>query len=512
MRISGQKTDDSPVLFGQRRRHRFELRRPFETRCPRIGHPPPPIHHRPRVRAGARLQRLPLGLHRAPLSLVVLSLSRTCRPIPSASFITTPWSTPCSPRSRRRPRPRGTYRVTQRHLQPSAFLELRELSFGVGAGCVLTLAAAAFLHVSFGTAEAPATQLVMAVIVTILVISFGRILLRYFLRASTSTRVLVVGTGTLAERIKMSVRQDPGMTLVGRAVDDDVVDAERRGPSRRSVRAVPAPGRAPHPRHGQRPLLSRRPSTRTASCRTLCTSPWCPRYYELISWRSRLTDLGGMPFLEIARPHLSVWDRFMKRAFDVCMSSFVLVVTSPLLVAVAIGVKLSSPGPVFFRQVRLGRHQQPFTVTKFRSMTVGDHSELAPGDASDDAPEDHARPLHEARGKLDESARITPIGAFLRKTGIDEIPQFINVFKGDMSVVGPRPFVPKESTVDGWATRRFEVRPGITGLWQVSGRNDLSRNDLVQLDYLYVASWSLWWDLKIMWETPRTMARGTGAY
>jgi lipopolysaccharide/colanic/teichoic acid biosynthesis glycosyltransferase len=120
--------------------------------------------------------------------------------------------------------------------------------------------------------------------------------------------------------------------------------------------------------------------------------------------------------------------------------------------------------------------------------------------------------LHEVRGKKDESWRITRFGAFLRRTGIDEIPQFINVFKGDMSVVGPRPFIPSESRVEGWAVRRFEVRPGITGLWQVSGRNDLTRNDLVQLDYLYVASWSLWWDLKIMFETPKTMARGTGAY
>jgi lipopolysaccharide/colanic/teichoic acid biosynthesis glycosyltransferase len=175
-------------------------------------------------------------------------------------------------------------------------------------------------------------------------------------------------------------------------------------------------------------------------------------------------------------------------------------------------VKLTSPGPVFFRQVRLGRQQQPFTVTKFRSMTMAGASESAAADMAESATEDHDRPLHEVRRKLDETARITSFGAFLRKSGIDEIPQLINVFKGDMSVVGPRPFVPEESMIQGWATRRFEVRPGITGLWQVSGRNDLSGNDLVQLDYLYVASWSLWWDLKIIWETPRTMARGTGAY
>ena len=201
----------------------------------------------------------------------------------------------------------------------------------------------------------------------------------------------------------------------------------------------------------------------------------------------------------------------MKRAFDLCISSAMLLVTSPLLLLVALGVKLSSPGPVFFHQVRMGRDAEPFTVIKFRSMTTD--TAVVPAFAPEDPPlRDLDRPLHELRRKTEEMSRITRFGAFLRRTGIDEIPQFINVFKGDMSVVGPRPFVPSESNVEGWATRRFEVRPGITGLWQVSGRNDLTRSDLVQLDYLYVASWSLWWDLKIMFETPKTMARGIGAY
>ena len=168
-----------------------------------------------------------------------------------------------------------------------------------------------------------------------------------------------------------------------------------------------------------------------------------PRYYELISWRSRLTDLSGMPFLEIAQPHLSTWDQFMKRAFDLCISSAVLLVTSPLLLVVAVGVKLSSPGPVFFRQVRLGRHAEPFTVTKFRSMTTGtEPSRARVGDAAAEATTPTC-PLHELRKKKDESGRITRFGAFLRRTGIDEIPQFINVFKGDMSVVGPAPVHPE---------------------------------------------------------------------
>ena len=403
----------------------------------------------------------------------------------------------------------GTYRVAHRRLQPSAFLELRELSFGVGCGCVLALAIGSFLHGAFGTPEPYVTQLVMAVIVAIGVITVGRVVLRFFLRTLTTTRVLVVGSGLTADRIMLSVRQDPAMTLVGRAVDGDTVDAGAIG----RVTDLPELCRQ---LDVHRILVAANEQFSTGSLdiyRRLQDSvhiAMVPRYFELISWRSRLMDLSGTPLLEIAQPHLSVWDRFMKRAFDLCMSSAVLLAVSPLLLVVAIGVKLSSPGPVFFRQVRLGRSAEPIRVIKFRSMTTG--TEAAP--AADAVPEkdDHDVPLHELRNKDEETGRITHFGAFLRRTGIDEIPQFINVFKGDMSIVGPRPFIPSQSNVEGWATRRFEVRPGITGLWQVSGRNDLTRNDLVQLDYLYVASWSLWWDLKIMFETPMTMVRGTGAY
>jgi len=402
----------------------------------------------------------------------------------------------------------GVYRVAHRRLQPSAFLEMRELSFGVGCGCVLALALGALLHALFGITEPSATQLVAAVIVTIAIVTLGRMVVRYLLHALTTTRVLVVGSGTTADRIMLSVRQDPGMTLVGRAVDGDAIDSGAIG----RVADLPELCRQ---LDVHRILVTGRTFSADAldTYRALQDSvhiAMVPRYFELISWRSRLTDLAGMPFLEIARPHLSPWDRFMKRAFDICISVAVLFFTSPLLLVVALGVKLSSPGPVFFRQVRIGRNVLPFTVIKFRSMTTGTEP---PRSVDSEAREGHiAVALHELRNKKDETVRITRFGAFLRRTGIDEIPQFINVFKGDMSVVGPRPFIPSESNVEGWATRRFEVRPGITGLWQVSGRNDLTRSDLVQLDYLYVASWSLGWDLKIMCETPKTMARGTGAY
>jgi exopolysaccharide biosynthesis polyprenyl glycosylphosphotransferase len=403
----------------------------------------------------------------------------------------------------------GMYRMTHRPLQPSAFLEIRELSFGLGSACVLALGVGAFLHSTFGADEPIATQLVMEVIVGVAVISVGRMVLRFFLGTLTTTRVLVVGSGNLTDRIMTSVGQDKNMTLIGRATDLDEYDPSAIG------RVADLP-RLCTELDVHRLLVASSDAVTPESLNTFrqlqesVHIAMVPRYYEIVSWRSRLTDLSGLPFLEIARPHLSVWDQFMKRLFDIAMSSFFLLITAPLFLVVAIGVKLSSPGPVFFTQTRLGRGKVPFKVTKFRSMTVERDAEDRYPQVRDE--EDEHRPLHELHGKSDETFRITRFGSLLRRTGIDEIPQFLNVFKGDMSVVGPRPFIPEESGVAGWGTRRFDVRPGITGLWQVSGRNDLSRSDLVQLDYLYVASWSLWWDLKIMWETPKTMARGTGAY
>ena len=353
----------------------------------------------------------------------------------------------------------------------------------------------------------------MAVIVTIAVITLGRIVLRYFLHTLTTTRVLVVGAGTMADRIMLSVRQDPGMTLVGRAVDGDMVDAGAIG------RVTDLPELCQQ-LDVHRILVAASDRFSNESMDTyrqlqeFVHIAMVPSYYELISWRSRLTDLSGMPFLEIAQPHLSPWDRFMKRVFDLCVSSVILLLTSPLLLvgrrrrqAQLPGPGVLPPGPPGPRRAALYGDQVPLHDDRHRGRPTP--WSLCPAPT---APSTPTVPSTSCTSKKDENGRITRFGAFLRRTGIDEIPQFINVFKGDMSVVGPRPFIPSESHVQGWATRRFEVRPGITGLWQVSGRNDLTRNDLVQLDYLYVASWSLWWDLKIMFETPKTMARGAGAY
>ena len=376
----------------------------------------------------------------------------------------------------------------------------------------------------FGTSEPNATQLVAAVIVTIVIITIGRMVLRYFLHALTTTRVLVVGAGTTVDRIMLSVRQDAGMTLVGRVVDGDTRRLRRRHrPGRPICPNLPRAGRPPDP--GRRPEDEFSAETldiyRQLQDRAHRHGP---RYYELISWRSRLTDLSGMPFLEIAQPHLSAWDKFMKRTFDIVISSAVLLLTSPLLLVVAIGVKLSSPGPVFFRQIRLGRDSQPFTVTKFRSMTVGrrrGRPDASPPDGADSSargdhvPEDESdsgRSTSSARQVGARPARITRFGAFLRRTGIDEIPQFINVFKGDMSVVGPRPFIPRSPA---WTAGLPAASTSVPAS-PACGRCPVATTSPAATSSNSTTStwpsWSLWWDLKIMFETPKTMARGTGAY
>ena len=270
----------------------------------------------------------------------------------------------------------GVYRSTSRRLQASAFMEMRELTFGVGCGCVLALAIGALLHGFSGLAEPSATQLVAAVIVGVIVISIGRMFLRYFVHALTTTRVLVIGAGTAVDRMMLSVGQDPGMTLVGRVIDSDM-------PLNGALGRVEDLPRICEELDVHRILVAASGQFTPEALdvyRALSETvhiAMVPRYYELISWRSRLSDLSGMPFLEIAQPHLSTWDQLMKRIFDLFVSGLILILTSPLLLVVAIGVKLSSPGPVFFRQTRLGRHGQPFTVNKFRTMTVEPDGGLA---------------------------------------------------------------------------------------------------------------------------------------
>jgi lipopolysaccharide/colanic/teichoic acid biosynthesis glycosyltransferase len=204
---------------------------------------------------------------------------------------------------------------------------------------------------------------------------------------------------------------------------------------------------------------------------------------------------------------------FGKRLVDVVLSALALIVLSPLFLLIALVVKLDSKGPVFFRQKRIGQFAKQFTFLKFRSMRVANQSKIH---------EQYVRELITGRlrkpengvFKIQNDPRVTTVGKFLRKTSLDEIPQFWNVLVGDMSLVGPRPPLPYEVAVyDIWHRRRLlEAKPGITGLWQVTGRSRTCFDDMVRLDLCYTQSSCLWLDLKILLQTPRAVVAGDGAY
>ncbi len=214
---------------------------------------------------------------------------------------------------------------------------------------------------------------------------------------------------------------------------------------------------------------------------------------------------------------ISFW---VKRAIDVTGGLLGLVILSPLFFSIALAIKLTSKGPVFFRQERVGQGGGKFTFLKFRTMLADcdptSHKEfvtkfIAEGNGNGNKGGNNGgRVVY----KIENDLRVTPVGKFLRKTSLDELPQFINVLKGEMSLVGPRPPILYEcEKYDIWHRRRLvEVRPGITGLWQVEGRSKSAFNDMVRLDLKYVNEWSLWLDTKILLKTLRVMLTGSGAY
>ncbi len=221
--------------------------------------------------------------------------------------------------------------------------------------------------------------------------------------------------------------------------------------------------------------------------------------------RSSVDELDGTPLLHFRTTHAKEWELLVKRLFDFGISGLGLLVLSPLFLLMAMLIKATSKGPVFFKQNRLGLAGRRFTLYKFRTMRQGAHdvlSEVADLDSM-------TTPEYKAK----KTGWITPIGRFMRKFSIDELPQLINVFVGHMSIVGPRPTVPDEvEKYKDWQRRRFSMKPGITCLWQVNGRNNIAFEDWMKLDLEYLDNWSLWLDAKILMKTVPVVLFGIGAY
>jgi exopolysaccharide biosynthesis polyprenyl glycosylphosphotransferase len=232
-----------------------------------------------------------------------------------------------------------------------------------------------------------------------------------------------------------------------------------------------------------------------------------PDYFELFASNAAIEDIEGVPVVSLPPMRFSRSVLLLKRTFDVVASGLGLLVLSPLMALVALAIKLDSRGPVVFRQARHGRAGREFFIVKFRTMVDG--AEAQRFDLAHLNEMEGAGPLF----KIKDDPRITRVGQTLRKLSIDELPQLWNVLKGEMSLVGPRPFVVHESErITGWAGRRLETTPGITGLWQVLGRNDIPFEEMVKLDYVYVTNWSLWWDIKILCQTIPVVLARRGAY
>ncbi|MGH9528754.1 MAG: sugar transferase, partial [Terriglobales bacterium] len=235
-------------------------------------------------------------------------------------------------------------------------------------------------------------------------------------------------------------------------------------------------------------------------------------------------DLPSRPSNPVLYPDLANRDKgnkffsVVKRGMDLVGSVLAIVIFSPLFVAIALAIKLTSKGPILFQQKRIGQHGVPFMFMKFRSMYANNdasvHKEyvtqLIAGEAEPKASDDNGNAVY----KLTEDCRITRVGRFIRRTSLDELPQFFHVVRGEMSLVGPRPPIAYEvEAYDIWHRRRvLEAKPGITGLWQVSGRSRVKFDDMVRLDLQYANTWSPWMDLKILLRTPAAVLFGEGAH
>jgi exopolysaccharide biosynthesis polyprenyl glycosylphosphotransferase len=325
---------------------------------------------------------------------------------------------------------------------------------------------------------------------------------------------VVVGAGTVGQLVARKLLQHPeyGVNVVG------LVDAKPRE-RLPELRRVPLLGRPAElreivRRHGVERVVfafSEEPSERTvAAVRSIkdldVQIDIVPRLFELVMPAADIFTVEGIPLVGLPPLRLSRRAQVLKRMLDLAVASVGLVLLAPVLALIALLLKLDSPGRVLFWQTRVGTRGRVFKMAKFRTMCRDAEAEKCKLVHLNR----HARPGGDARMfKIDCDPRVTRVGAFLRRYSLDELPQLINVLKGEMSLVGPRPLIAEEAQhVHDWALKRLDLKPGMTGLWQVLGRSAIPFEEMVRLDYLYVTNWSLWRDCLLLLRTLPVVARG----
>jgi exopolysaccharide biosynthesis polyprenyl glycosylphosphotransferase len=364
--------------------------------------------------------------------------------------------------------------------------------------------------------DQPALIALIATFATASLDGLGRALARGWAHriAPLRQRTVVVGSGMVADRLaeRLERHDEFGLEMIG-LVDDDV--HTRNGDQKlRKLGSLAEFDKVLSENDIDRVLIafSRASHEQLLSCIRTCRDnridvDVVPRLFELLDGAQTLNQIGGLPLLSIGAPPLTPASKLAKRVLDVLVSLTILILLSPILLLVALLIKLDSRGPVFFRQIRAGRGNTQFKLVKFRSM-YRDADERKRQFERDNEAND------EVMFKIKKDPRITRVGRFLRRSSIDEIPQLFNVLTGEMSLVGPRPLILEEAKEanTSWYARRLDLRPGITGLWQVSGRSDLPFEEMVAFDYQYVSGWSLARDVEILLATIPVVISGRGAY
>jgi exopolysaccharide biosynthesis polyprenyl glycosylphosphotransferase len=395
----------------------------------------------------------------------------------------------------------GLYRRPAARLRPSEWWRPAVVARCLPTAVLLALAADAFiLH---GGRMMTLTAAVAMTLPAVVLVPFGRrLVVRLF--EPTVSRILVIGTGPITNRLTSRLQRCPDTVVVGHVDDNAALGSPLLG----GLAELPAVCAAYDIDRVIVGFSNTSDAIVLEALRRLegqVPVSEIPRYFELHNWRSEAEELHGLTLMHLPTASLGLSARTMKRLIDVTLAACALVVASPVLLIIAAAIRLDSPGPVFFRQERIGRGGVPFRIFKFRSMSADAWQRR-----------DTVSQLNEVDGplfKMENDPRVTRVGAFIRKTSLDELPQLINVLLGEMSLVGPRPLPTEESDrMDGAALARLAVKPGITGLWQVCGRSDLSYADLQHLDSVYVRSWSLMWDVRIIFKTPQVVFARKGAY
>lgn len=336
-----------------------------------------------------------------------------------------------------------------------------------------------------------------------------------------SHRVLVVGDAAHVVELVRQLRREPytGYRVVGACIPEALVAPRAAGSPPQHLGDVPVIG-------SFRSIMECATAARADTIAVTGSAELTASRLRRLGWQLEgsgidlvvapaLTDVAGprihtrpvagLPLIHVEQPDFTGGSKVVKNIVERTLAAWGLLLALPVLLLVAIAIKLDTRGPVLFRQRRVGQHAQEFDVFKFRTMVV---------DA--DKLRDDLTERNETNGllfKMRQDPRVTRVGRFLRKFSLDELPQLVNVVRGDMSLVGPRPPLPREvAQYDGDVARRLLVKPGMTGLWQVSGRSDLSWEDGIRLDLYYVENWSLTADLSILWKTFGAVVRSRGAY